>query len=153
MGIDCLIAQTFPNTWTYRASRFKSISLESNAPVMPLPLPESKAFQAELFKLEGNLEIFNLTFMITDESTDRVTGYVPSTKTVIEQLIFLFDQFQTESFEHRYTFTFEGTSFTRTGVITKIAAVTDETDPVNYNCTVTFQVGVVLGFVESEDAA
>jgi len=148
--VDILIAQTSPNTYTFRAKRFKSISLEYNSPATAISLPEDKAEKAMIFKMEGNIEVYNITFQLVEEVADVVTGYGSPTKTVMEQLLFLLNVFPPTTFNHAYTFTIESTGFTRTGIITKLMALTDEADPVNYNFTITFQVGQVISVVSSE---
>lgn len=138
------------HTWTYTLNNFTLFDVDLISPVSLYALPENEAQQAILMKIIGNEMRINIGWVIKDEPSNTATGIVSDTKTPIQQVGFLTNEFQPNGLQDTYTITIVGTGFTKTVLVESIKCHTDDTITPTWTGTLTGVVGNVLTAYNSD---
>lgn len=143
----------------YKITNLRSISMNLNTPVSPMPLPEEGADDNLLIKIEGNSATINLAWTIKNESTSPIT--VPSGSTItepIEQVNYFMNEpgdgsFQPSSIEDNYRIQIkEGSTvvFEKLGFFTKFSISSGGGTPITWEVNTTLIVGDVITSYEEK---
>ncbi len=137
--------------FTYILPNMASFSYELNAPVTPTPLPEERAEDNVLIKMEGNSSKISLRWRVKIHDGSLVSE--TNVKTLREQLAFFKNQFIPYGIEDSYQLiiNFDDTDTNDTGdnkivfdgTFTKFRFDTTSTQPVTFNMSADFLEGTV----------
>lgn len=127
-------------------NNFSNISYDLSMPVEVIKEIESDEEATKLLKIEGNTATLNFEWTLTEEASSVVSGTGSPVTTAVGQFKYLFDTLQPTSITDTFTVTvdFAGTTFVRTGIITKITAIQTSDQPITFRGSMSLQVGTTL---------
>lgn len=139
------------HTWTYTLRNFKSFDIDLLSPISLYSIPENEAEQSIVLKLMGNEMRISINWMIKDESTNTASGDIAhDTKTAMEQVGFLTNEFQPTGLQDSYTITINGTAFTKTMLVESIKCHTDDGISPTWTGTLNAVIGNVITAYNSD---
>ena len=136
----------------YEIRNFSNFAPRLAQPVQAYALPERPAEEAHLLKIEGNLLKLTLAWTMTNEKTTVVAG--ENIRTPMQQMLFLSEDFEIKTIiqpGYDLIVNVDGMSKTWHGLPTDFTSTVSKTDPVNYEASMGFQIGVDITVVQDTD--
>lgn len=136
--------------YRFQITNYSNISISSDWPITPAPLPEEGSDQNVLVKLIGNMLQTNVSWTLKDYSENQEIKAGIATKTVQQQINFFNNLFQAQSIEDsfRIIFNYPTDPIFYDGFITGVKFNTTQPNVLTWTARATFLQGKVIAIYE-----